>query len=226
MTRILSGIVVTLTESPAISLVAKGTIVVTLGLISTWLARRSRAAVRHALLASAFQRVARAAADRFHSSPRRSRSPVPVIAKGESNIWPLFDNTSAPSSGESGSPDASAQPLQKSRMGTASAEPPCCYTDGSRPGTALFHDSDRQGVAANPISAPLWPALAAWSGGGRRSGPVRPPPCSGPPARINAGANDLRRSAPCDHPSRRCATLEQTGSGASSYPRTGACAPL
>ena len=54
MTRILSDIVVTLSTSPAISLVAKGTIVLALGLVSAGFARRSRAAVRHALLASTF----------------------------------------------------------------------------------------------------------------------------------------------------------------------------
>src|SRR5215470_4002486 len=54
MMRILSQIVAALSASAAISLVLKGTIVVALGLMSAWLARRGRAAVRHALLASAF----------------------------------------------------------------------------------------------------------------------------------------------------------------------------
>jgi uncharacterized protein (TIGR03435 family) len=54
MMRILSEIVVALSTSAAMSLLVKGTGVVTLGLVCAWLARRSRAAVRHAFLTSAF----------------------------------------------------------------------------------------------------------------------------------------------------------------------------
>src|SRR5215467_7843146 len=54
MMRILSEIAVTLSASAVTSFVIKGTAVVALGLMSAWLARRGRAAVRHALLASAF----------------------------------------------------------------------------------------------------------------------------------------------------------------------------
>ena len=54
MMRIFSEIVVTLSASPALWLLVKGTLVVALALTSAWLARRSRAAVRHALLASGF----------------------------------------------------------------------------------------------------------------------------------------------------------------------------
>ena len=54
MLRILGEIVATLSASAVMSLVIKGTVVVALGLMSAWLARRGRAAVRHALLASAF----------------------------------------------------------------------------------------------------------------------------------------------------------------------------
>jgi uncharacterized protein (TIGR03435 family) len=53
MMRILSEIV-TLSASAVTSLVIKGTAVTTFGLMGAWLARRGRAAVRHALLASAF----------------------------------------------------------------------------------------------------------------------------------------------------------------------------
>jgi uncharacterized protein (TIGR03435 family) len=54
MTRILAGIVVTLSASTVLSVLAKGTAGVSAGLMSAWLARRGRAAVRHAVLASAF----------------------------------------------------------------------------------------------------------------------------------------------------------------------------
>jgi beta-lactamase regulating signal transducer with metallopeptidase domain len=54
MIRSVNEIVVTLGASPAFSLVMKGTVVLALGLVSAGLARNSRAAVRHALLASVF----------------------------------------------------------------------------------------------------------------------------------------------------------------------------
>jgi uncharacterized protein (TIGR03435 family) len=54
MLRIFGEIAVALSASAAISLMLKSTVVVALGLMGAWLARRSRAAVRHALLASAF----------------------------------------------------------------------------------------------------------------------------------------------------------------------------
>lgn len=50
----LNEIVIILAAPPALFLVVKGTVAVALGLIGAWLARNSRAAVRHALLASAF----------------------------------------------------------------------------------------------------------------------------------------------------------------------------
>ncbi len=54
MMRILSEIIVALSTSAALSLMVKATAVVTAGLMCAWLARRSRAAVRHALLAPTF----------------------------------------------------------------------------------------------------------------------------------------------------------------------------
>jgi uncharacterized protein (TIGR03435 family) len=54
MMRVFSEIVVMLSASPALSLLVKGTLVVAFALASAWLSRRSRAAVRHALLASGF----------------------------------------------------------------------------------------------------------------------------------------------------------------------------
>ena len=52
--RILGEIGIRLSASAAISLMIKGTVAVALGLMSAWLARKSRAAVRHAVLVSAF----------------------------------------------------------------------------------------------------------------------------------------------------------------------------
>lgn len=54
MTQILAEIVVRLSASTVLSVLAKGTAAVAAGLMIAWLARRGRAAVRHAVLASAF----------------------------------------------------------------------------------------------------------------------------------------------------------------------------
>lgn len=54
MMPLIDGVMLAVGSSPAASMVAKATVAVTLGLIGAWLARGSRAAVRHALLAAAF----------------------------------------------------------------------------------------------------------------------------------------------------------------------------
>src|SRR5215471_908943 len=54
MIRILGQIGITLSTSASLSLVVEGTAVLALGLMTAWLFRRGRAAVRHAVLASAF----------------------------------------------------------------------------------------------------------------------------------------------------------------------------
>jgi uncharacterized protein (TIGR03435 family) len=54
MTRIIDGIMLLLTNSFAASILGKATVIVTLGLLGAWLTRRSRAAVRHAVLAASF----------------------------------------------------------------------------------------------------------------------------------------------------------------------------
>ncbi len=54
MTPIINEVVLAVSSSLAASVVAKATVTTALGLIGTWLARRSRAAVRHTLLAVAF----------------------------------------------------------------------------------------------------------------------------------------------------------------------------
>jgi TonB family protein len=54
MMPVMNGIMLAVSGSLAASIVAKATVTAALGLIGAWLARRSRAAVRHALLAAAF----------------------------------------------------------------------------------------------------------------------------------------------------------------------------
>src|SRR5271154_5481426 len=93
----ISGIMVTLSASPALSLVAKGTVALALGLISAWFARRSRAAVRHAFLASTFIVLLVLPIVSFLARP----VPIAVpVAQGVGNPGQLFDYISEPSSGE------------------------------------------------------------------------------------------------------------------------------
>jgi uncharacterized protein (TIGR03435 family) len=54
MMPVIDGVTLALSSSLAASIVAKVTVTMALALIGAWLARRSRAAVRHALLAAAF----------------------------------------------------------------------------------------------------------------------------------------------------------------------------
>lgn len=54
MTPVISGIMLAVSNSPAGSIIVKVTISAALGLLAAWLARRNRAAVRHALLAAMF----------------------------------------------------------------------------------------------------------------------------------------------------------------------------
>jgi uncharacterized protein (TIGR03435 family) len=94
MMRILSEIVVVLSTSVAISLMIKGTGVVTLGLMCAWLARRGRAAVRHAFLASAFGILLGLPIVSLIAPPVTIR--VPVLTS-DSVILPLFDYNLMPS---------------------------------------------------------------------------------------------------------------------------------
>src|SRR4029079_11269589 len=71
-----------------ISLVVKGTGVVTLGLICAWLAQRSRAAVRHAFLASAFGGVLEVPIVSLLPPPVTISVPVPTR---DGVVLPLFD---------------------------------------------------------------------------------------------------------------------------------------
>src|SRR5580700_12114598 len=54
MMPVVNGVMLAVSSSLAVSIVAKATVATALGLIGARLARRSRAALRHALLAAAF----------------------------------------------------------------------------------------------------------------------------------------------------------------------------
>ena len=107
MMRILSEIVVTLSASAVMSLMVKGTAVVAFGLMSAWLARRGRAAVRHALLASAFG-VLLALPVVSLIAPSVTIS-VPVAAS-DSVILQLFDFNLLPPLGQNASARLGAAP--------------------------------------------------------------------------------------------------------------------
>jgi bla regulator protein blaR1 len=109
MMRILSEIVVMLSASAVMPLMIEGTAVVALGLMSARLARRGRAAVRHALLASVFGIVLTLPVVSLIAPPVTIS--VPVAAK-DSGILPLFDFNPLPPLGQSASAHlgAAAQP--------------------------------------------------------------------------------------------------------------------
>src|SRR5215471_94793 len=109
MMRILSEIVVALSTSAAMSIMVKGTGVVTLGLMSAWLARRGRAAVRHAFLASAFGILLTLPIVSLIAPPVTISVPV---AASDSAILPLFDFNLLPPLGRKISARLGAAPAQ------------------------------------------------------------------------------------------------------------------
>ena len=112
MMRILSEIMLALGASPALSILAKGTAAIALGLFGVWLARRSRAAIRHALLASAFSILLSLPIVSYIATPIRIAVPVET---GTLTDLPLFDNASAPSPGALRTAQSSAAPAESDR---------------------------------------------------------------------------------------------------------------
>ena len=88
MMRVFSEMVVTLSASPALSLLVKGTLVVALALTGARLARRSRAAVRHALLASGFSVLLALPIVSFFVRP----VPIPVPVMAADGMVPLLSD--------------------------------------------------------------------------------------------------------------------------------------
>jgi uncharacterized protein (TIGR03435 family) len=95
MIRSLNEILVTLSASPTISLLAKATLILAAGLLSAWFARKKQSAIRHVLLASTFGVLLTLPIISLLAMP----IPIAVpVAKGASAILPLFDYTPPPSS--------------------------------------------------------------------------------------------------------------------------------
>jgi uncharacterized protein (TIGR03435 family) len=108
--RILNEVVVALSASAVTCLVIKGTGVLAFGLMSAWLARRGRAAVRHALLASAFAVLLALPVVSLIAPPVTISVPV---AASDSVSLPLFDFGLSPPPGQNAS----------ARLGVAPAQP-------------------------------------------------------------------------------------------------------
>ena len=127
MMRILTGILVTLSASPAHILNGERHRRLGFGSHQCVVRPKEPGCSTPCVARISLQRVA-GAADCFFVA-----TPVPIavpVAKGDSNIWPLFDNISAPSSGQ---PEAGALQRDPAKSGwlAASALPRCCSTDGS-----------------------------------------------------------------------------------------------
>lgn len=92
MIPIIYGAVLAVSSSLAALIVIKVTVVAALGLAAAWLARRSRAAVRHALLAVMFGATLVLPIASIVAPPVRVTVPV----AGMSRAWPPVVNTTAP----------------------------------------------------------------------------------------------------------------------------------
>ena len=109
MARTLGELAVRLTASAAMSLIVKGTAALALGLTGAWLARKGRAAVRHALLASAFGVLLVLPIVSSIGTPVTVSVP---LATGDGGVFPLFDSNSLSSSGETASAHQGAPPTE------------------------------------------------------------------------------------------------------------------
>jgi uncharacterized protein (TIGR03435 family) len=121
MTRTLGELAVTLTASAAMSLMVKGTAALVLGLISAWLARKGRAAVRHAFLASAFGVLL--ALPMISSIGTPVTVTVPLTASDGGSL-PLLDANSVSSSAETSSSRRGPAPAQSGWSLTSLAATP------------------------------------------------------------------------------------------------------
>jgi TonB family protein len=92
MTPAIHAVMLAVSSSPAASIVAKATVATALGLVATWLARRSRAAVRHALLAAAFGVLLVLPVASLVAPPVR----IAVPAEAGERVGPTFADAAAP----------------------------------------------------------------------------------------------------------------------------------
>jgi uncharacterized protein (TIGR03435 family) len=93
MMTTINGVLLAAGSSLAWLIVVKGTVVAALGLATTWLARRSRAAVRHAFLAVTFGAMLLLPIASIVAPPVHIAMPVAEVSQ---EAWPLVVNTTAP----------------------------------------------------------------------------------------------------------------------------------
>jgi hypothetical protein len=117
MTRLISEIAVTLSASPEVLLLAKGTLVLAVTLTGAWLARRSRAAARHALLASGFSVLLALPIVSFFTRPVLISVPVAAadgIVSALSDVIPVSSSGATATAGSGAAranPGSSVPPL-------------------------------------------------------------------------------------------------------------------
>ena len=193
MIPIVNEVVLAVSSSLAASVVAKATVTTALGLIGTWLARRSRAAVRHTLLAVAFGMllvlpIASIVAPPVHiavQSPAQDHI-APVFARASHAIPPV--GPTHPSVG-----GASVGPQSVGLSASA------LLLWGWIGGAVTLSAARGDGAVASSFVAAIWSAVAAWASLVERIGARcrHPSACRSAAARLAARTDDLRRRASC-----------------------------
>ncbi len=135
MTPAINGVVLTIGSSAAVSIVVKVTIVAALGLTASWLARRKRAAVRHAALAATFGAtlllpIASLVAPPVHVA-------VPVLGVSQTAL-PLAVSTMGPTPPVATAADGIRVTPAASRKGQRYRCPPSILLSGWIVGTLIF----------------------------------------------------------------------------------------
>src|SRR5580658_6233894 len=115
MMTVINGVMPAAGSSLAALIVVKVTVVAALGLAAAWLARRSRAALRHALLALTFGATLLLPVTSLVAPSVHVAVPIAEVSRA---AWPLVANSAAPipsvTAAADGAPVSSATPQQSS----------------------------------------------------------------------------------------------------------------
>jgi bla regulator protein blaR1 len=154
MIPVINGLMLAVSGSPAASIAAKATVAAALGLTGVWLARSSRAAVRHALLAAAFAVLLALPVASLVAPPVRIVVPAPAEA-------PVVPVSSAVAGSISPvAPDHAPTPAVSTLRRSAGLSPSALLLTGWIAGMALFLLPVLTGlwqVRALRLSARPWP---------------------------------------------------------------------
>jgi hypothetical protein len=188
----INGLMLAVSSSPAASIVAKVTVTTALGLIGAWLARRSRAAVRHALLAAAFG-VLLVLPIALHG---RSARPHRGAGCARTDRACHCKGNPGGSARRAGAPKRWRY-VCKSALGRTFAV--CAVAHGMDRRSGAFSAAGGDGSVAGSLAAPIGSAVAAWAIGRRKAGARRRHPSASRSAAARGAArtDDLRRSASC-----------------------------